>query len=266
MVATQAVEERPPVAAQAEPAQKRWDAKSVAERLRVLRQVRFELVRRRLDFIAAISADLARTEADTLSAEVLPLLAACRFLERNAASLLRPRKMGRRGLPFWLAGVDSTVERVPFGSMLIIGAANYPLFLAGVQALQALAAGNAVVWKPGQGGQGVALVFAQACTAAGLPPGLLRITDESVATAQREIATADKIVFTGSGRSGRAVLCAAAARATPVGRGALRLRCRRRASVCRSGASGRCTHLRHAPQRLVHLHGAAPPHPRRERA
>ncbi|MDJ8954084.1 aldehyde dehydrogenase family protein, partial [Clostridium perfringens] len=86
-----------------------------------------------------------------LTAEVMPLLAACQFLERSAPRILKPRRFGAWGRPFWLAAVRSEVQREPLGVVGIIGPGNYPLFLPGVQALQALVAGNAVWIKPGVG-------------------------------------------------------------------------------------------------------------------
>ena len=162
-------------------------------------------------------SSLARNRADTLAAEVLPLLEACKFLEREATRLLAPQPLGKQGLPFWLSGVDATVERVPLGVVLIIAPANYPLFLPGVQALQALAAGNAVVWKPGRGGRAVAEIFAELAHGAGLPGRALRVTDEAVETVHREIeASPDKIVFTGSSETGRTVQRLAAEYSIPV--------------------------------------------------
>ncbi len=187
------------------------------ERLKVLTRARHGLAKRRLELAAAIPSSLARSRADTFASEVLPLLEACRFLERGAERILRAKRLGRRGLPFWLRGVISTVERVPLGTVLVIGPANYPLFLPGVQVLQGLAAANAVVWKPGNGGAAVATIVADVLTEAGLPDGLLRISDESAEQGAEEIRRGpNKIFFTGSGAVGRAVLRAAAETATPV--------------------------------------------------
>jgi acyl-CoA reductase-like NAD-dependent aldehyde dehydrogenase len=198
-------------------AQPAWAALSVRSRVQVLRRARFLLAAASAQLADAIPATLDRSRADTLAAEVLPLLAACQFLEREAHAILRTRRLGRSGLPFWLAGVTSEVQRVPFGRVLIIAPGNYPLFLAGTQTLQALAAGNAVVWKPGRGGRAVALVVAEALTAAGLPHGLLRVTDDTISAAEAELdARPDVIVFTGSARAGREVLRRAAQTATPV--------------------------------------------------
>lgn len=197
-------------------AQREWTARPVRERLRVLKRARRLLAGRTPELCAAISPELARNAADTRVAEVLPLLAACKYLESEAARVLAPRKIGRRGRPFWLAGVTSEVERVPIGRVLVIAPANYPLFLPGVQVLQALAAGNAVVWKPGRGGLAVARVFAAVMREAELPEGLLEVTEESVAAAEEVMVEGvDKVFFTGSAEAGRAVMRRLAETATP---------------------------------------------------
>jgi len=167
-------------------------------------------------FADAISPGLARSKADTLVMELLPLLDACRFLERNAARLLKVRRLGWVGRPFWLSGVWAEVHREALGQVLVIGPANFPLFLAGVQVLQALAAGNAVTWKPGAGGVAVAKLVAKALRDGGLPKGLLQVTDDSVNAAREAIAARpDKVMFTGSQVAGEAVLAELAKTATP---------------------------------------------------
>jgi len=184
--------------------------------VKVLKAARRLLAKRAIELAEAISAELARSRADTLTAEVLPLLDACKFLERNAARILRPRKLGMAGRPFWLSGVVAEVQRVPLGRVLVIGPANFPLFLPGVQVLQALAAGNRVTWKPGRGGEGVARIVAQSLYEAGLPRELLTLTDESVAAGEDALRRgADKVFVTGSAATGRAVLGKLAETATP---------------------------------------------------
>ena len=197
-------------------AQAQWAETPLAKRLDVLRRTRHEIARASDRLVDAISPELHRNRADSYGSEVLPLLFACRFLEDEAARILKPRRLGRKGLPLLLAGIDSIVERMPFGVILIIAPANYPLMLAGVQTLQALIAGNAVVWKPGRNARDVAEVFKSAMTQAGLPDGLLRVTDDSTETAIRELhARPDKVIFTGSASAGRAVLRLAAEHAIP---------------------------------------------------
>lgn len=197
-------------------AQRRWAARSLGERLQVVRRARHWMAGNSLLFAEAISPELHRSQSDTLVTEVLPVLDAMRFLERSARKLLAPHVLGGRGRPLLLTGVRAEVQRVPLGHVLVIGPANYPLFIPAVQALQALAAGNAVTWKPGAGGQPVALMVKHALRQAGLPRGVLRITDESVEAAQDALAQRpDKVVFTGSLHSGKRVLSALAETATP---------------------------------------------------
>ncbi|MDE3103883.1 MAG: aldehyde dehydrogenase family protein [Acidobacteriota bacterium] len=198
------------------PAATTWAQTSLHARLRVLARARHLLADCEDALIAATPAELVRTPADTLVAELLPLLEAMRFLEREAASILRPRRPGRRGLPLWLTGITSEVQRVPLGTVLIIGPSNYPLLLPGVQAMQALAAGNTVVWKPGRGGGPMAAIVANALYDAGLPQSALTITEDSVEAAEQALARgADKVIFTGSATAGRAVMTRLAGTATP---------------------------------------------------
>jgi acyl-CoA reductase-like NAD-dependent aldehyde dehydrogenase len=197
-------------------AQAHWASVSVRNRLRVLRAARHSMAAHADEFAAAISPQLARSQADTLVGEVLPLLDACKFLEREASRLLAPRKLGRTGQPLWFGGVAAEILHEPIGHILVIGPSNFPLFVPGVQVLQALAAGNAVTWKPGGGGAGVAELFAQHLRAAGLPEGLLTVTDETVGAAQTALAEGPgKVIFTGSSANGQRVLDTLAASATP---------------------------------------------------
>ncbi|WP_419805905.1 aldehyde dehydrogenase family protein [Terriglobus sp.] len=196
--------------------QSNWAALPVQSRLKVLAAARSLLAERAQDLLTEDGGLSARLPLEALSSEVLPLLAAMRFLEASAGKVLRPRKLGRSGLPLWMSGLHSEVHRVALGKVLVIGPSNYPLFLPGVQVVQALAAGNAVIWKPGLGGGKIANTFAEIMRSAGLPDGLLSVTDESVPAAERSIADGvDKVFLTGSAASGRALLRQLAERLIP---------------------------------------------------
>jgi acyl-CoA reductase-like NAD-dependent aldehyde dehydrogenase len=159
---------------------------------------------------------LARTEADTLTAEILPLAEAAHYLEKAAEKLLAPTRIGKGGRPFWLKDVEIETYRDPLGVVLIIGSSNYPLFLPGAQALQAVVAGNAAIIKPGSGGAPVAAALTELMLEAGFPQDLVIALDENPDTARAAIAAGvDKIVLTGSESSGKAVLQQAAQTITP---------------------------------------------------
>jgi acyl-CoA reductase-like NAD-dependent aldehyde dehydrogenase len=196
--------------------QQRWSATPIGARLEILKRARHRMAAMPERFAAAISPALARTPADTLGAELLPLLDACLFLERNAARILAPRALGGEGRPLWLHGVASEIRRDPFGHILVIGPANFPLFIPGVQVLQALAAGNSVTWKPGSGGREVVELVAEALTESGLPRGLLHVTADTVDAAYEALAqTPDKVIFTGSSDAGKDILTKLAETTTP---------------------------------------------------
>ncbi len=205
--------------AQLRAAQVLWAQTPMRERLRVLRCFRALLAEHGPAIAEQVTRALPTRDhaAETLAAELLPLADAARFLERSARQTLRTRAVGRRGRPLWLMGTRSRVRRVPWGVVLIIAPSNYPLMLPGVQALQALVAGNAVWLKPGRDGVPAATRLRDLLHDAGLPRGVLVVTDESVEAATDAIeAGVDHIVLTGSAATGRRVLQQAAAKLTPV--------------------------------------------------
>jgi acyl-CoA reductase-like NAD-dependent aldehyde dehydrogenase len=190
-----------------------WRQTPLRERLRIITRARRLLAIR----AAAVAAtwDDRRPRADTLTAEILPLLASMRFLERRAARILAPRRL-RGGRPLWLLGVTAELHREPRGVVLILGPSNYPLFLPGAQIAQALAAGNAVCAKPAPGCAGPLEAFAAILAEAGLPEGVLQVLDDTIATGAAAASAAfDLILLTGSAETGRSVLAASAPRLTP---------------------------------------------------
>jgi aldehyde dehydrogenase (NAD+) len=106
--------------------------------------------------------------------------------------------------------------REPVGVVLVIGPSNYPFFLAGVQCIQALVAGNGVLLKPGRGGSRVLHAFRDVAIESGVPPSLFCVLDESVDAGVAAIRQGvDKIVMTGTLHAGRAVLAEASKNVTP---------------------------------------------------
>ena len=192
-------------------AQARWSGTPLARRLELIRRLR-RLVADHASQLAEASAAARRRPAlESLTAEVLPFAEACRFLEREAARILATRVLGGSGLPLWTAGVRGVIHREPLGVVLIIGPANYPLFLPGVQTIQALVAGNAVLLKPGVGGTPAAEALRELVVRAGFEKQLVGLLPESVEAARAALmAHPDKVLFTGSASTGQKILAQAA--------------------------------------------------------
>ena len=189
-------------------AARRWAATPLRERLAVIARCRHA--------VAANAETLAATNkrplADTLSAEILPLVEAAHFLLRAAPRILATRRLGLG--PLWLLGIRQEIRREPRGTVLILAPGNYPLFLPGAQALQALVAGNAVAIKPAPGCGEPIRAFAALLEQAGLPDGTLQILPEDSGPAALR-AGYDYVVLTGSAETGIAVARATAESLTP---------------------------------------------------
>lgn len=201
-------------------AQHGWRATPLRRRLAVVRKLRREIANAATDLAATVPANLAgalhRSLAETLTAEVLPLAEACHFLEKEATRLLAPVTESKRTRPLWLHRVTVETRRHPLGTVLILAPANYPLFLPGVQVLQALVAGNAVLWKPAPGTSAPAHALRALLISSGLDADLLRILPESPAAAQQAVTTGvDKVFLTGSAETGKTVLGQLAQTVTP---------------------------------------------------
>jgi acyl-CoA reductase-like NAD-dependent aldehyde dehydrogenase len=192
--------------AAARSAQHAWAALPVRQRLRPVRTLRHLFVTECDGLCAAVARDLGKPSEETVAGELLPLADACLFLERQAGRLLWPRRVPLGQRPRWLWGQSDTVYRRPRGVIGVIGTWNYPLFLNGVQIVQALTAGNAVLWKPSEVAPSSAAALHGLIRQAGFPEGLVQVL-EATREAGRELLAAgvDHVVFTGSAATGRQI-------------------------------------------------------------
>lgn len=198
--------------AAARSAQQTWRSLPVRDRARIVGGVRHVIPRVARELARRTSVASGARADEVLSAEVLPLAATCEWLERAAPRALGPRRASS-GLSSWLpGGLSIEVHREPHGVALVIGPSNYPLFLPGSQALQALVSGNAVLWKPAPGSGPVAELLGEVLDHAGVPAGLLQVLGEDVACVEAALSRGvDKVLLTGSAETGgRALACAAA--------------------------------------------------------
>ncbi len=188
--------------ARARLAQARWALTPVRKRLKAIREFRHLLVERCDHLTAAVRADLDRPPDEVIATDVLPTAAAAKFLERHTGRILKPRKVGWR--PLWLAGCRDVIHRRPHGIVGVIGTWNYPLFLNAVPVLHAVAAGNAVLWKPSENAPRFAAVLTELFRDAGFPPDLI-VPLPATREAGPLLAEADVdfVHFTGSDGVGR---------------------------------------------------------------
>ncbi|MCP4191554.1 MAG: aldehyde dehydrogenase [Planctomycetaceae bacterium] len=197
-------------------AQLEWSQTDLRVRLDWVRRLRGLLVNHADQLAAKVSYPYRNQTAETFAAEIIPLADACRFLEQNASRILSPRRLSRRSRPAWLRGVSVQVRRDPFGLVLIVGAANYPLFLPGVQTIQALVAGNGVAIKPALQSSAPAQALRELMIKAGLDADLVQVLPDANRSVKDAVAVGvDKVLLTGSANTGRKVQAMLAETLTP---------------------------------------------------
>jgi len=172
------------------------------------------IVAREHDLVAAVRTDIHKADWETVTQDILPLVASIRWHRDHAARVLGPRKLG--GAPWWMLGQRHWAQRLPLGRVLVIATWNYPLQLLGIQLTQSVVAGNRTVVKPSERAprsQRMLVELAREALAdAGLPADMVRAAD-ATREAGRELLERerfDHVVFTGSTAVGReiAALCA----------------------------------------------------------
>jgi acyl-CoA reductase-like NAD-dependent aldehyde dehydrogenase len=190
------------------PAELAWSGRSLRFRLDLLNRFRLRLLAEReslLLLLAELRPHCSRSEL--ISSEIIPLLDNASYLNSQAESILRPQRLGRRGQPVWLFGVDTVIHREALGRVLVIGPGNYPLFLPMVQAFYAWAAGNSVWLKSAPGSTALHDRVRDLFLSIGGPAEVFRLLGEdNEAYPQALIEGVDKVVLVGSAATGQAVL------------------------------------------------------------
>jgi acyl-CoA reductase-like NAD-dependent aldehyde dehydrogenase len=187
---------------------------SARHRLDAIERIEKAMVRRQQEIADTISSDFGhRSKHDSLIADVYTVVAAAKYVRKNLRAWMRPERR-ETGWPF-LPG-RSWVEPQPLGVIGIISPWNYPLNLALIPLIYAIAAGNRAMIKPSELAPATAelmLSIVREC----FPPD-----EVDVITGGPEIGEAfsrlpfDHLFFTGSTQVGKLVMKAAAENLVPV--------------------------------------------------
>lgn len=184
-----------------------WATRPPRERARVLRRF--------ADLIDARAEELGRLEAlgstrpitQALSFDVASTAEGFRFFAEYADKLggeVAATRSDSLGL----------VISEPYGVVAAITPWNFPLSMASWKAGPALAAGNAVVLKPSELTPFSTVLLAQLAVEAGVPPGIFNVVQGTGAVTGDALCRhplIGKISFTGSTRTGGAIMAASAA-------------------------------------------------------
>lgn len=180
-----------------------WSSISIRERLKYFRKLK-ELMVDEMDQIArTISDDTGKVLTEAIVADIMPTLDAIDHIIKHAEKALSRQKAKT---PFLLIGKKSFIEYMPRGVVLVISPWNYPLQLAMVPMVSALAGGNTVILKPSEVTPLVGKCIEDLFHRSGFPEGTVQ-----VAHGGKEVGAAftgakpDYIFFTGSVRTGKII-------------------------------------------------------------
>jgi aldehyde dehydrogenase (NAD+) len=180
-------------------AQAKWAALPGLERAKYLFRIARLIQERARELAVAETLDGGKPLRESRDVDI-PLAAAHFFYYAGWADKLRYGVAGREVAPLGLVG-----QIVPW---------NFPLLMAAWKLAPALACGNVAILKPAETTPLTALLLAEICQEAELPPGVVSILpgDGTVGAALVREPGIDKIAFTGSTDVGREIQAALAGR------------------------------------------------------
>ena len=189
----------------AQAGQKVWAALTTVERSRILLRA-VALLRERNDALAELETlNTGKPLSETRSVDIVTGADVLEYYAGVMHGLEGSQVPLRDGSFFY-------TRQEPLGVVGAIGAWNYPIQIALWKAAPALAAGNAMIFKPSEVTPLTALKLAEIFTEAGLPDGVFNVLPgdgAGVGTALTEHPGIEKISFTGGTSTGRKVMASA---------------------------------------------------------
>ncbi|MCZ4499578.1 MAG: Aldehyde dehydrogenase [Marmoricola sp.] len=189
-----------------------WGALGFAERKTRLNAWKGLVTRRVAELAAVMQAETGKPYGDAML-ECALAIDHLSWAAGHAEKVLKRRKVPS-GLV--MANQKATVEYAPLGVVGVIGPWNYPVFTPMGSIAYALAAGNAVVFKPSEYTPGVGAWLAATAAEVFEKPVLQVVTGLGDTGAALCRSGVNKVAFTGSTATGKRVMAACAESLTPV--------------------------------------------------
>lgn len=187
--------------------------RSVDFRLKALYLLKSAIKEQQQQIVAALRADLNKSEFDAFSTEIGILLEEISFVTKRLQKWAKPYKVKTALTHF---GTKGYRYPEPYGSVLIIAPWNYPFQLAISPLIGAIAAGNCAVIKPSELTPKTSAVIASIITSI-FSADYVAVVEGAIQTSTSLLALPfDYIFFTGSVGVGKVVMEAAAKHLTPL--------------------------------------------------
>jgi len=201
-------------AGRAREAQPAWEALGFEGRARVLRRAQRWMLDNAERIIDVVVSESGKTHEDAQLADLGYTVSALGFWAREA-----PRYLADERVPSWnnpiAAGKKLIIRYAPVGVVGVIGPWNYPIANSFGDCIPALAAGNSVILKPSEVTPLSSLLMEEMMRECGLPELVFQVATGDGSTGAALIANVDCVMFTGSTKTGKAVMKAAADQLIP---------------------------------------------------
>jgi acyl-CoA reductase-like NAD-dependent aldehyde dehydrogenase len=196
-------------------AQALWSKLPIKKRAQKLLHLREVLVRRVDELANLIHLENGKPVTEAMICELLPAIELLTYFAGMAPKKLRDQKLPLRN-PF-LRYRKSSLNYWALGTVAVIAPWNYPFFLGFGDIAVAILTGNAVVFKPSEYTSQIGQKIQELFEEAGFPLDLLQTIygegDLGAALIDQKPA---KVFFTGSVRTGKAIMKQASQNLTPV--------------------------------------------------
>src|SRR3954454_9094548 len=194
-------------------AQPAWAELGFEARAKVFYRARKWLIDNRDRVANTIDGETGKTREDAMLAEVLFIADSFGYWAKSAPKHLADEKVKSHS-PFML-GRKLMIRYQPRGVVGVIGPWNYPLTNCFGDGIAALAAGNAVIFKPSDITPFSTMLMQECMRDAGLPDGVMQVATGRGGTGAALIEHVDYVMFTGSVATGKKVAAEAAKTLTP---------------------------------------------------
>jgi acyl-CoA reductase-like NAD-dependent aldehyde dehydrogenase len=202
------------LAARAREAQPGWEALGFEGRGKVLSRAQKWMVDNIERVIKTVMSEAGKTYEDAQLADYGYTVSALGFWAKEAEGYLEDEHVPSWNNPV-VAGKKLIVRYAPVGVVGVIGPWNYPITNSFGDCIPALAAGNSVILKPSEVTPLSSLLMEEMLRECGIPEGVFQVATGDGSTGAALIDHVDCMMFTGSTRTGKAVMKAAAERLIP---------------------------------------------------
>jgi acyl-CoA reductase-like NAD-dependent aldehyde dehydrogenase len=197
------------MAQRARQAQPQWEAIGFDGRARIMRRAQKWMLDNADRVLECVVRESGKTYEDAQLADLGYTVTALGFWAKEAGRYLADERVPSWNNPVAL-GKKLVIRYVPVGVVGVIGPWNYPIANSFGDCIPALMAGNSVILKPSEVTPLSSLLMADMMRECGLPEGVFQVATGDGGTGAALIGQVDCVMFTGSSRTGKAVMRAAA--------------------------------------------------------